>query len=193
MPQNDANDLIGLRQEIEDLKSRISKIERQRPRWEVPLDTVDDLFVELFRNLSDSEISRLFRELETGDLARAVVGLDLKAMGRIKVNMSANAWQGFVEDIRFDSKTLPNSSWARQRILKTTMQLLETGEITSSDEFYIAMGGQQSEPLPVTTPPSDDELLQRQRKEAEKKNKYDRWLKTLDHIEIIKGNVPVVL
>src|SRR5580698_3488376 len=89
----------NLLQEIESLKERVSSLERQSRSFEVPLEKVDSLFIQMFEKFTDDNICTLFASIDTATLANAACGLDLKSLGRIRGNMSANAWSLLVSEI----------------------------------------------------------------------------------------------
>ncbi len=181
-------DLNVLQQELTLLKSRVSALEKRASNWEIPLDQVDSLFERLFLDLSDQGIARLLRELQTGDLPMALIGIDLRVLGRIRGNISANAWRMLVEEIKYHANPWPYPIWARQRVLEAAKQLLTMGEISSSEKFYEALTGRLADPLPAYVPPTEEELAARQREETERKEKREHWLISLDDVKAIKEN-----
>jgi hypothetical protein len=186
MSKDSPAEISNLLQEIESLKERVTSLERQARSYDVPLEKVDDLFNLMFEKLSDDEIRRLFRELDTSTLATAACGLDLVSLGRIRGNLSANAWLLFIDEINYQSHGSLYSSSARQRVLKVARQLLSMG-LLFSEELYMAMIGDEFDrrfqPL---VPPTNEERAAAEREEAERKIKHEQWLKTLVHVKPIK-------
>lgn len=184
-------EISTLLQEIESLKERVAMIERQERSYDVPLEKVDGLFNLIFEDLYDDEICRLFRALDTSTLATAACGLDLKSLGRIRANMSANAWLLFIEEINYQSRSSLYSSSARQRVLKVARRLLSIGFIFSEELYKAMIGDEFDRRFQPLVPPTDEEKAAAEREETERKSKHELWLKTLVNVKPIKKISPI--
>lgn len=188
MSKDSPVEMSTLLQEIESLKERVSSLERQARGFEVPTEKVDSLFTLMVEKLTDNEICALFRELDKSTLAEAICGLDQKHVGRIRGNLSANAWQLIIDDIHDKRLGHWQSNSARQEILRVVRQHVEMGLI-QSEELYMAIEGEDLERrYPPFLPRTDEERARQVNEEAERKIKHEQWLKNLVHVEVIKEN-----
>lgn len=91
-------------------------------------------------SISDLGIQKLLREIDSYELAYALVNTKPEILEKIKCNMSSNAWKMLKDDIDdLNRKLIPKSriSEARSTILTKVQRLRDSGEITINyEDFY---------------------------------------------------------
>ena len=90
-------------------------------------------------SISDLGIQKLLREIDSYDLAYALVNTKPEILEKIKCNMSSNAWKMLKDDIDdLNRKLIPKSriSEVRSSILAKVQRLRDSGEININYEDF---------------------------------------------------------
>ncbi len=90
-------------------------------------------------SISDLGIQKLLREIDSYELAYALVNTKPEILEKIKCNMSSNAWKMLKDDIDdLNRKLIPKSriSEARSTILTKVQRLRDSGEININYEDF---------------------------------------------------------
>lgn len=124
-------EMEALTQKVTDLEQRLASLEaaEQRSFGGIPRGTeADKAFINFVEKVEPYALQIVIRNTRIEDWARALVGLPLEPVLKIRNNISVHAWNdlvGFAREVRW----LRDGNSYRESILRTVLQLEEMGEI----------------------------------------------------------------
>ncbi len=117
--------------DFQELVKRIERIEHKLGI--VPPDSHDDELLESLMAILDGRtLQQVFREIDSKDLALAIVGFKVETLKLIKSNISKKGWEMLKDDMIYHTKwngSGQSHHIARLKIMFVIQQLEEMGEI----------------------------------------------------------------
>ena len=124
-----------------------------------PLDSFLPVTFDIILTLDDRAIQKIFREVDSNDLARALMGQSAALQDKIFRNMSEKAAIMLKEDMEFIGPLRKSDiKEGQRRILDIYRRLVVTGELFSVNDDIELDDEDTSSPLQLVKPDEDEDI-----------------------------------